>query len=141
MGMYTRLILKCKLKPQFVEPIKKLITEPRDIETYGWKQIMEETKSDFMKDYVEDERVWAIPFCEADGNIKLEGDIWSFECNLKNYTDTIEKFLTMLPNMIEELYECETMYEEQTRPTTHHLFKGKITDIDLHGTGYWLHEN
>lgn len=136
MGMYTQLIVRCKLKPEFIEPVKKLLSQ----DAYTWTVMAQEGNYEWMEEFARNERAGAIPFCESSyfesyPNTVNDERVWSFGCNLKNYEDTIEEFLTMLPHMIVELYECKTLYEEAGTPTDHHLVDGKITNVKSHGTG------
>jgi hypothetical protein len=41
-----------------------------------------------------------------------ESGFWSFQCSLKNYNDTIEEFLALVPYFIESVEHCEVFYEE-----------------------------
>ena len=54
---------------------------------------------------------------------------WSFQCSLKNYEDTIESFLELVPYFIEELIHCETFYEEDEESTFYTLKNEKIEII------------
>ena len=42
---------------------------------------------------------------------------WEFQCSLKNYSQVIEEFITLLPYLCEYVNLCEVMYEEDEYST------------------------
>ena len=51
---------------------------------------------------------------------------WTFQCSLKNYNNTIEKFLEIVPYFIEEVEHVEVFYEEWRYSKKYELVDGKM---------------
>lgn len=51
---------------------------------------------------------------------------WTFQCSLKNYDNTIEKFLEIVPYFIEEVEYTEVFYEEWRYSKRYELIDGKM---------------
>jgi len=114
MGMYTGLRFKGIVKKEFRKDFK-------DIAMNGeWDNSKDKRFADFGKvsrasfipcgvlTYMPNE--W-----ENDGfeqTYNEESGFWSFQCSLKNYEDTIEEFLALVPYFIESVEHCEVFYEE-----------------------------
>lgn len=117
MGMYTGLRGKIQLKKEFVDKIKLLLN--REVE---WEEILPEECSSFYND----SRASFIPFgviCYLDWD-EVYADItdsgeFTFACSLKNYDNTIQKFLENVIPVIAENYYLEEQYEEDWKPTVH----------------------
>ena len=132
MGMYTELILGCKLKPetpQEVIDIIKWMCEPDDKrgeppEAYPFSSKGRMKWLFRMSSYYFSVSSTPAPHFVFDEN----GDNWilSTRSNLKNYEDEIETFLEWLKPHIEsgsgerEFYAIVT-YEEQEEPTIYYL--------------------
>lgn len=139
MGMYTGLRCRIKVKEEYVsalEELDKLDYEwsehslkefrefgdvdratfiPRGCLSYMpdcWEQLKEnhhEFKNDWEK--VEDVE-------EFKRNFDNETRIWSFQCSLKNYEDTIEQFIEKIVALIaEDIIHLEELYEESALST------------------------
>jgi len=120
MGMYTGLRFKGVVKKQFRE-------EFAHIALMGcW----EDSKDEKINNFSNTSRASFIP-CGAlcympeewedeeenptDGferTYNKEDGLWTFQCSLKNYDDTIEEFLALAPYFIESVEHCEVFYEE-----------------------------
>lgn len=142
MGMYTGLRCKVIIKPEYREEMKYL----HEID-YEW----EDSNLDFMKEYAEgDGRATFIPrgslsympdaweedprslFSPAtdgfDRKFDPETGLWTFQCSLKNYDDTIENFLdNVLSRITEEVIHLEYYYEEWSRSRMLFLDDGEIS--------------
>ena len=120
MGMYTGLRFKGVVKKQFRE----------EFEPIALKGCWEEAKDKKINNFANTSRASFIP-CGAlaympeewedteekptDGferTYNKESGVWTFQCSLKNYDDTIEIFLTLAPYFIERVEHCEVFYEE-----------------------------
>ncbi len=55
---------------------------------------------------------------------------WTFQCSLKNYDNTIEKFLEIVPYFIEEVEYAEVFYEEWHYSKRYELIDGKMLMTD-----------
>jgi hypothetical protein len=134
MADYTNLRVRCRLTPAAL-PLVRRVT----IDAYFWRAVAHEPGHEYLAELAADRcsmfiphntRGWPLPVCSAHDRL------WSFSCDVKNYSGAVEKFLRVLPRMIEELYECKTQYCEADVPTHHYLYNGGITDINRHGTTY-----
>lgn len=63
---------------------------------------------------------------------------WTFQCSLKNYEDTIEFFLELVPYFTESVEYCEVFYEEWTFSARYELIDGvmKMTNDKFVKYGY-----
>lgn len=59
-----------------------------------------------------------------------ETGYWTFQCSLKNYEDTIEEFLELLPYFIESVEHVEVFYEEWDYSTKYELVGGKMIETN-----------
>ena len=133
MAMYTNLRVRCRLTPAAL-PLVQRVTK----EGYSWQAAAREPGYEYLAEFAADRCSIFIPHNTSRGQrvvCSASDRLWSFSCRVKNYSGVIEKFLLVLPPMIEEVYECKTRYELADVPTDHYLRNGCITDIDLHGTG------
>lgn len=55
---------------------------------------------------------------------------WTFQCSLKNYEDTIEEFLKIVPYFIETVEHVEVYYEEWSHSTKYELVNGAMIETD-----------
>jgi len=117
MGMYTGLRGTVNLKREYLSKIKSLVS--RDL---SWMDILPECCSEFYTD----SRASFIPFgiiCYLDWDEVVcgvaEDGVFSFACSLKNYNNTIEKFLEYVLPEIAESYYLEEQYEEDEDLTIH----------------------
>ena len=127
MGMYTGLRVRAKIKPKYHKMIENVM------KNRGW----EKSKNLIAKNWNKWDRACFIPFgaiCYLDWDsddpkwkTKFEDGIWQFQCSLKNYGGEIPAFLDIvLSKITEELYVCESQYEEVDIPTQYELRDGKI---------------
>lgn len=135
MGDYTGLRVDVVLKPEFVPVIEYLMS--KEI-WYDTDQNSDEPRWDavarkfpqfrFLKDWSLVSRAEFIPFGalaympwgddDPAWHRRIEGDRWVFQCSLKNYSQTIEKFLEdVLHLMVKEVNEVYHLYEENDEPT------------------------
>ncbi|HUQ94678.1 MAG TPA: hypothetical protein VM120_23560 [Bryobacteraceae bacterium] len=131
MAMYTNLRLRCKLTPAVLPLVQRL-----RFGGYSWRDISCEPGYEYLNEVAADIYALAIRLNNWDGQrlvCSAPDLLWSFSCEVKNYSGAIDKFLLALPSMIEELYECQTQHESATLATDHYLRNGRITDINLHG--------
>lgn len=114
MGMYTTLYFKARIKKEYTDLI----------ENYGldgeWKDCGHPLLEQFGNG---DRRASFIPNGAVDYNcVKGSGRInewlpqfrlWEVQCSLKNYDATIDDFLDIFADMIDNLYECVMIVEER----------------------------
>lgn len=115
MGMYTDFRLKCVLKDEFLPVIQKLENDNANWETnsnWGWESLaLAFPQYPFLKEWSVVMRADQIPF--SDNEHAIEGNVWSFECRLKNYCNEIETFASLVLSKISnEIILAETHYEE-----------------------------
>lgn len=134
MGMYTTVDAEIIVKQEALPLVKRLTTERRhwrnEGETWDTYEWWADLVVDFpwLKEWSEYSRAGFIPFggCPGHEN-KLEGNVWSFKCELKNYDSTIEYFFEhILPQIADSIPFLETFYEEHDCPSTWELIDGKI---------------
>ena len=119
MGMYTTVVAEVRLKPEAVPIIARLLAEG------GWRGLVGDYP--WLKDWAEYSRADFIPLGNP-GENSLEGDIWKFECELKNYDGTIGYFFeNVLPKLAEEVLSLVTQYEDDDYPTVWEMQDGKIS--------------
>jgi len=119
MGMYTTVVAEVRLKPEAVPIIARL-----RLAEGGWRGL--DGDYPWLKDWAEYSRADFIPFGGSENS--LEGDIWKFECELKNYDGTIEYFFeNVLPKLAEEVLLLVTQGEEADYPTEWEMQDGKIS--------------
>lgn len=126
--MYTGLRFIAKLNSNGLEAIK--IINKLQASGFGhvvyWEPVRE--MLDLPEEWIKDTRANFIPYGHLDcmpdsweraNHVDEEGR-WHVCCSLKNYTDTIEKFLEhVLPKMISEKCVAESLYEGSQKPEEH----------------------
>lgn len=55
-----------------------------------------------------------------------ENGLWCFQCSLKNYENTIEKFLELVPYFIEKIEHCEVLHELSSYSEKYELIENTI---------------
>lgn len=152
MGMYTGLRCKVIIKPEYREEMAYM-----DSINYEWEQ----SNLDFMREYSKDYRATFIP-CgvlsympssweeepfdrfgigfPTDGfstDFDPETGLWSFQCSLKNYEDTIENFMeNVLTRIVERVIHLEYYYEEWDRSIMYDIVDGKVVELKDAGVVY-----
>ena len=53
---------------------------------------------------------------------------WVFQCSLKNYGQTIEEFLNLVPYFMESVEHCEVLYEEWAWSAGYELIGDKMVE-------------
>lgn len=117
MGMYTGLKVTAKIKQEFVEELRKVLSSDID---YAWKNVDLE-RFPFVEKYANLYRSDFIPFgavcympSDWDKENSFENGVWKFCCSLKNYDGEIEIFLKEVLVEICEWAKIERLYEEET---------------------------
>ena len=132
--MYTGLRFKGIVKKQFREEFVPIALR-------GW---WEDAKDKKISNFANCSRASFIP-CGAlaympdeweDGNKKAtdgfertynkESGVWTFQCSLKDYENTIEEFLALVPYFIESIEHCEVFYEEWIYSVKYELIENAI---------------
>ena len=146
MGMYTGLRCKVIIKPEFREEMKHM-----DEIQYEWKN----SNLDFLREYSKDCRATFVPCgglaympnswegppyskygigTATDGferKFDLETGLWTFQCSLKNYEDTIENFMeNVLTRIVEKVIHLEYYYEEWDSSIMYDIVNGKVVQLD-----------
>ncbi|OMD76835.1 hypothetical protein [Paenibacillus odorifer] len=135
MGEYTGLRCKLKIKDEFVPLIESMVKDRLD-----WGDL--NTEHLFIKDFAEYNRSSFIPYGmlsympdeweevdHADWNTTFVDKVWTFQCSLKNYEDTIEKFFTdVLPEITEVSLHIETYYNGSGYAYLHKLEDGSVVE-------------
>ena len=135
MGMYTGLRCKVKLKDKFIPMIETMITN------HSWANL----GYDFTDKFNKDSRAIFIPFGaleympwnedDPEWENRVENGIWTFQCSLKDYEDTIRNFFdTILSNIAESSYYIEKLYEEWDISTIYEISDDKVLNK---GKGVW----
>lgn len=141
MGMYTGLRFKAVIKEKYCEPIKDMIENQ-----LSWEDIVNKyPEFSFAKKYSEYNRADFIPY----GSLAYMPDEWEsekgkleferrfdettrmliFQCSLKNYEYTIEKFLKEIVTVIvEDVVHIEYYYEEDKYGYLYTLKDGKVVE-------------
>jgi hypothetical protein len=118
-GHYVGLRFAAKLKPEFVEVIRRLNNVPIGWAPSSWDwALLKLPKDHFLVFWAKQDRAISIPFGPPSGMPEdwdhkndLSGDTWSVCCSSKN-AQTIEYFLSeVLPTMSLEVPFCETCIE------------------------------
>jgi hypothetical protein len=156
LGMYTGIRCKVIIKPEYRDELKKLDYNG-DKSYYDWSK----SNIDFMQEYGKYSRARFIP-CGAlaympdcweqapydkygdgvptdgfDTNFNYETGLWTFQCSLKNYDDTIEYFFeNVLSKIVKEIIHLETFYEENSHGVLYKLENNKIIVKDQYGVKY-----
>ncbi|MEC1429113.1 hypothetical protein P9D51_24020 [Bacillus sonorensis] len=126
MGMYTGLRCKVIIKPEFREEFQFLSErqfEWSDSNIDFLKEFGDYSRSTFIPNgalsYMpdnwsqEDELGNEIPTDGFDRRFEKDTGLWTFQCSLKDYDDTIAEFLNkVLIKVVEEVVHLEEFYEE-----------------------------
>ena len=143
MGMYTGLRFKGIVKEEFRDSFE-------DIAMYGkWSESNDPMFLLFNEDYrapfipcgwlaymPEEWQIESIDWkytIDTDGfNRTYNKDTgrWTFQCSLKNYEHTIEKFLDMVPYFVESVEHVEVYYEEWRWSEKWELINGKMVMVN-----------
>lgn len=157
MGMYTGLRCKVIIKPEYrdeLEAMHKLNYEWTRSNIDFIREYGDYSRADFiprgMLSYMPDS--WEITPKKEDGSEdwnnakdadgfeisfdKITG-LWSFQCSLKNYDDTIEYFIDkVLSEIAESVKHLEYYYEEWDHSVLYELVDGKIVKSEREGIDY-----
>ncbi|MED1125179.1 hypothetical protein [Bacillus atrophaeus] len=145
MGMYTGLRCKAIIKPEYREEMKHIAEQE-----YEWS----DSNLDFMKEYGKVSRATFIPRgalaympdkwegppfgrfgdgVPTDGfgrNFDPDTGLWTFQCSLKNYDDTIEYFMDhVLSRISEKVIHLEYYYEEWDSGIMYDIEDGKVVEL------------
>ncbi|PTY93031.1 hypothetical protein [Heyndrickxia sporothermodurans] len=152
MGMYTGLRCKVVIKPEYREAMKQLVDNE-----YEWS----ESDVDFFKEYGDVSRATFIPrgalaympgewegppFGKFGDGVPTDGfdrkfdpetGLWTFQCSLKNYEDTIETFMeNVLARIAEKVIHLEYYYEEWDKSIMYDIVDGKVVELKGQGRTY-----
>ena len=145
MGMYTGLRFKGIVKEEFRNEFEDIALEG------NWEESNNEvfrnfggvSRADFIPcgslAYMPDE--WGDDYDATDGfdrTYDKSSGRWTFQCSLKNYDNTIQKFLDIVPYFIEAIEHAEVYYEEWCYSNKYELVNGKmeLTDDKFVKYGY-----
>ena len=105
MGMYTTLKFKAIVKPEYQQFVPQWHSDTEMRTEWNIQEFPE---------YANYSRSSSIPFGGCHGHTNSFNDgVWTVECALKNYDDTIEQFMTYVASkMFESVEYCITEYEE-----------------------------
>ena len=81
--------------------------------------------------YMPDE--WEVDNQDTDGFQRTwnkETGYWTFQCSLKNYEDTIEKWFEILPYFIEKIEHLEYFFESWTYSKQYDLINNEVVKIN-----------
>lgn len=151
MGMYTGVRAKLVLKDEWV-PIIHQVNEGEDWDKIELVSSGELSKQYALKRQLELCKQWGqirrssfIPcgaLCYMDWKDddpewerRIDGNVWIFQCSLKNYDQEIETFFEMyLPHMIQFVIHLEYRYEEWEQSQYWELVDGKLQIVEDTGT-------
>lgn len=137
MGAYTGLRFKGIVKKQFREEFVSIALSGcwKDAKDKKINNFANYSRSSFIPCgalyYMPDEwEEW------EDGNKKAtdgfertynkENGVWTFQCSLKDYENTIEEFLALVPYFIESVEHCEVFYDEWIYSVKYELIENAI---------------
>ena len=116
MGMYTELICECKVKPEYQAEL--LLLQEAE---WPWELGITKEFSEFGKD---GRSIWV-------KGTHVKGLNWKFEADLKNYDNTLGKFIyDVLPVICSRIYRLETLYEENNTPDVFVFSNGHIIQTE-----------
>jgi hypothetical protein len=123
-GDYTRIHAELVLKPEYVKVIELLHHYKR------WGSVIALYNEPFLCEWASVFRSDFIPF-GAPSEWKLEGAVWTFECELKNYCSEIDDFLRLIvTNIVEEIVQFHTnpWYTDDEYHYEYQFEDGKIVE-------------
>lgn len=158
MGMYTGLRCKVIIKEEYRNSILKLVNE----KNISWSDL----KEDVFKKFNDISRSSSILFGDLssmpdswvfneskdgfDLKFNLETGLWTFQCSLKDYDNTIEYFITnVLTEICDFSYHIESIYELEEKSTMFEIKNGNLKELDKRinysicsdtDAGYWGYE-
>ena len=132
MGMYTGLRFKGVVKEQFREGFEEIALDG------AWGDSADERLRGFANDcrasFIPCGALSYMPWYDDDEEFARTYDtktgVWTFQCSLKNYNDTIEAFLDLVPYFIENVEFCEVLYESWAWSVSYELVEGKMKERD-----------
>ena len=138
MGMYTGLRFKGVVKEEFRAKFEDIALEGSWEDSDDEKFI--EFSKDFRSSFIPCGMLAYMPWDEDDKEFTRTYDAktgrWTFQCSLKNYNDTIEAFLDMVPYFIESVEFCEVLYEEWAWSTKYELIGSVMIETENKFTCY-----
>lgn len=124
MGMYTMLAFKAIIKSKYRKYVNAFMKGEWKVLADGERELS--INKDF-QEFIQDDRAAFIPkgysgyFSESDNEVsaaeqawpkyEVETGKWDVYCSLKNYDDTIEKFLKILPLIADEAFRIQYKFE------------------------------
>jgi len=135
MGDYTGFVCKVKVKKEYYDLIEFIMEG-----NTTWKEAHDKFKYEWIKEYYVDNfradfipyggysynRNWLNFYIEQYKTYFKDG-IWFFGIDLKNYENTIEKFIKyVLKNIVEEVYFIKTKFEKDDFEEEHFIKKPKF---------------
>lgn len=156
MGMYTGLRFKGIVKKEFRKEFEDIALDGdwKESNDNVFKEFGNVSRASFIPcgalAYMPDEWETA-PYNEYGDGVPTDGfdrtydeetGRWTFQCSLKNYNDTIEEFLKIVPYFIEEVEHAEVYYEEWRYSERYDLIDGTMlmTDdkfVEYREDSYW----
>lgn len=140
MGMYTGLRFKGVVKEEFRNEFEDIALNGNWEESSNavFAQFGSDPRADFIPcgalSYMPDE--WetepfdkyycGTPTDGFDRTYDKNSGRWTFQCSLKNYNNTIENFLRLLPYFIESVEHAEVYYEEWCWSRKYELVCGEM---------------
>ena len=127
MGMYTGLRFKGVVKPEFRDGFEQIALDGEWDSFEQFKILAQDDRSSFIP-------MGALSYMplewDNDGEFERSWNSdtgeWIFQCSLKNYDDTIRKFIDLCPKFLESVEHCEYFYEESDRSTFYDLEDNKM---------------
>lgn len=130
MGMYTGLRFKGVVKKQFRKTFDS-IAMSGDWENSDDAKFKEFGNYD-RASFIPLGRLCYMPWDDNDKEFERSYDEktgrWVFQCSLKNYSETIEVFLELVPYFMESVEFCEVLYEEWGWSAGHELIGDKMVE-------------
>ena len=130
MGMYTGLRFKGVVKEQFRKTFESIAMEG-DWENSADERFREYGNYD-RASFIPMGRLCYMPWDDDDEEFERSYDEetgrWVFQCSLKNYSETIEEFLDLVPYFMESVEHCEVLYEEWGWSAGYELIGDKMVE-------------
>ena len=140
MGMYTGLRFKGVVKPEFRADFESIALRgewsgSKDAKLAEFSAVERCSfipcgSLSYMPSSWEEGKGWSAPATDGfERTYNLQSGYWAFQCSLKNYEDTIEAFLQLLPYFIESVEHVEVFYEEWDWSERYDMVDGKMQRV------------
>lgn len=117
MGMYTNMILTCKLKSKYTDIFDDIVNNDAELTKYFDNEWTRDYRADFI-------------IRGGERSFDVNTRILNLDIEVKNYEGVIEKFFDFLPELVESVDYCYTSYEGHNWSTLYKLKNNKIVESE-----------